>query len=507
MSGPKRFSVHVFDKHLRQLFKLQAEVSTLWGNLNRLKFVDKQHHTTFDEKDWIRDHKEEFAALKQFDAKNDHRELNQDEFDELYSRIFIRIDQLTQFRDSVSEQTDSFYRLEENFRIRLELMETVERMQSDFEKVKKQALDYLKKNAGDANELQTAQKEINKLTFSFEVPPFDRENQTDYQHLAKQLPAYFESLKRQVSFLITSGKSMDGFQQKKLPVSLITSEENDKTGRGPAKLYRSIEEALHKISDQSLVEKFRHRFEELRYKGADSQLFGELLDDIMEISNQQEYRRRLIRLLEEIDDEDLDQSLFGHLRKLRQGIIRILQIEQIKNIKAKNILAEWEKIKVENHRIKNQRLAQKQEQEFIRSRLLAELHDMDYEVFEDMQVVDFEENKEILMEVPGQRNYINLRFDDQGKMLYNFLIPENRKELTHDQVQQKLAEMEQTCDEFRLILKNLSDQGLDIELEEQGSISEENLIRLPQKLAGKVKKQEPARRKGRKKSSRRYLDR
>lgn len=507
MSGPKRFSVHVFDKQLRKLFKLQAEVSTLWSELNRLMLEDKQQRTTFDEKDWIRDHKKEFAALQQFVAKNENSELKQDEFDELYSRIFLRFDQLTQFRELVSEQIGSFHRLEENYRTRFELLEAVERMKSDFEKVKKQALDYLKKNVGDAVELQTAQKKINKLAFTFEVPPFDRENQTDYQNLAKQLPAYYESLKRHLNLLITGGKSEDDFQVQKLPVSLILPDENDQTGRDIAKLYRLIDEALNKIPDQSLDEKFRLRFEALQNKGADSQLFGELLDDIMEISNQQEYSMRLNRVLEEVDYEDLDKTLTGHVRKLRQDISRILKSGHIKPVNANNIVKEWEKIKVENHRITSQRLSQKQEQEFIRSRLLAELHDMDYEVFEDMQVVDFEENREILMEVPGQQNYINLRFDEQGKMLYNFLIPENRKELTHDQVQQKLAEMEQTCDEFRLVLKNLRDQGLDFELEDQGRVSEDNLIRLPEKFAGKVEKQQPALKKRRKKSSRRYLNR
>jgi hypothetical protein len=133
---------------------------------------------------------------------------------------------------------------------------------------------------------------------------------------------------------------------------------------------------------------------------------------------------------------------------------------------------------------------------YIKARTIAGLRDLNYEVMTDMEVIDFDNDDTFLLTVPNQENFINVRFDSEGKMLYNFLIPENRSELTHEQKETRLAEMDETCTEFKKMLEHLKSEGLNIDLNNEISSSEKALVQIPPKFKIWVKK--PVLKKGKK---------
>ena len=99
----------------------------------------------------------------------------------------------------------------------------------------------------------------------------------------------------------------------------------------------------------------------------------------------------------------------------------------------------------------------------------------------DMEVIDFEKESDLIFNIPNQSNYLNLRFNPDGSFLYNFLIPEKRAALSIDQKKQKLGEMESTCTEFKTLLKELAAMGLKTDLNKDMPISEKVLIQIPKK--------------------------
>ena len=112
---------------------------------------------------------------------------------------------------------------------------------------------------------------------------------------------------------------------------------------------------------------------------------------------------------------------------------------------------------------------------------------MNYDVTDDMEVIDFEKDSDFLLFIPEQDNYLNLRFLKDGSFMYNFLIPESKEKLSIDQKQQKLHEMEKTCQQFKSILHKLADFGLKIDLDKEISVSEKALIQLPKKYQKRIK--------------------
>ena len=61
MSGPKSYSVQVFDKYLKELFLLQSEIRLLWNDLTGKEFSSEKHQLKYNTNHFISKHKAEFT--------------------------------------------------------------------------------------------------------------------------------------------------------------------------------------------------------------------------------------------------------------------------------------------------------------------------------------------------------------------------------------------------------------------------------------------------------------
>jgi hypothetical protein len=107
-------------------------------------------------------------------------------------------------------------------------------------------------------------------------------------------------------------------------------------------------------------------------------------------------------------------------------------------------------------------------------------------VVDDLQVIDFEER---ILRIPDQDNYIKLRFLPDGTFIYNFLMPEAKTDLSIEQKQQKLREMEATCREFKHLLRDLAAMGLQLKVNIEKPVSENALITIAEKDRSRMKKE------------------
>ncbi len=164
-------------------------------------------------------------------------------------------------------------------------------------------------------------------------------------------------------------------------------------------------------------------------------------------------------------------------------------------------------LKEENKEILENEFVKQKENEFLKTQLVNALNNMNYQVMDDMEVIDFEKQSDFLLKVPNQKNYINLRIDKNNSIAYNFLIEEDKNELSIDKKHEKIIEMESTCDEFYKVLRDLESMGLEIDKTKSSDADIDKLLQVPKKYQKKIK--EAAEEKKRAKErivKKRYLD-
>ena len=106
---------------------------------------------------------------------------------------------------------------------------------------------------------------------------------------------------------------------------------------------------------------------------------------------------------------------------------------------------------------------------------------------DDLEVIDFEKTDDFLLKIKGQENYINVKFREDGSMRYVFQIPENKEDLSTDQVKTKLHEMHVTCTEFHSILKDLNKMGLKLDIIGEKPIELDSIISVTTQHKDKIK--------------------
>jgi len=147
------------------------------------------------------------------------------------------------------------------------------------------------------------------------------------------------------------------------------------------------------------------------------------------------------------------------------------------------------------------------ENEYLKTQLVNGLQNMNYQVMDDMQVIDFEKQSDFLFKVPDQSNYINLRIDKNNNIAYNFLIEEDKKELSIEKKRKKVIEMESTCDEFQKVLKSLESMGLEINKTKSSDADINKLLQVPKKYREKIKAAAKERERTKERiAKKRYLD-
>ena len=180
-------------------------------------------------------------------------------------------------------------------------------------------------------------------------------------------------------------------------------------------------------------------------------------------------------------------NLLNKKNEILQYAIELLELEVIKQYKFDDFKTQCHFLKVENNKLLENEFVKHKENEFLKVQLVNALNNMNYQVMDDMEVIDFEKQSDFLLKVPNQKNYINLRIDKNNSIAYNFLIEEDKNELSIDKKREKVIEMESTCDEFYDVLKNLENMGLEIDKTKSSDADIDKLMQVPKKYHKKIK--------------------
>ncbi|MFP4472043.1 MAG: hypothetical protein ACLFPE_15275 [Bacteroidales bacterium] len=479
MSGPKRYAVKVFDEHLKEVFSLQGHIETLWDLLAACDIRDESGRTVFYPAGWMEQNRGEYQQLSGILLKDDRDELTQQQFDDFYNRMFIALERLSGFRRKLEKQLSEYRKVDRGWQQYQEVRAEYQRMRAEFNRMKSGLAAYLRKNLPEELKLTEILKLLDQQEFSCELPPFDPDAECNAEALHKMLKQEFDQAVQRMNMEV-HGHQPAEIRSQKMEVSLVKalSEENPSQ---IAETLKNIRQSLQELKDANTRRLFEQRLAKYLSEQKEKYLFDELLSEAAQAITTEKLRDRIDAVHQKLAGTEIEkelqstaQAIMGKIRKLSAG--RMIR----KNV-VDDLEAALGNLESKNATQRSLRLAVEAEQRFIRMRLVSELRKQNYEVLTDMQVVDFSVPDDLLLEIPGQQNYLNIRFDKDHKLLYNFLIPENRRELSHEKMQQRLDEMEHSCGEFKKMLAKLKEQGLDIEPEHETPVAEQYLISLPPK--------------------------
>lgn len=495
MSGPKSYSVEVFDKNLKTLFLLQNDIVNLWQYLSSIKISDSARKIEINCSDFLKKHLIQFQNLNNPFIENLEGEINQEQFDKFYNRVHAFIEKQQKFKQVLDEKKLWFKALEDDYKYYLETEELVEKYHEDFIVLKNQMLDYIDSlNLDDAIKKEKI-SEIRTMIFSFKHPPFTAEIAKKLESFRTELIDSFEEARKKLGTISTPGSQMHSNNKAAENVKLISPKniKNDKQSQGEIEAtIHKIEVLLNGLVDEKHKKTFADRLLNLRrdIKTNNKYFLVELHEEIIMHRKQQAFKGDLLRLNRELSAMTFVSSISSEIQKFKTRIVEALESDVIKQQDLANIRAQFESLVEKNKVLTCQKQIAARERKYIKSRLVAALHDLNYDVVSDSKVIDLDAPDALLFQDSGRQNFINLRFDNSGQLLYNYLIPEDRNELSYDEQAIKMAGLEETCNEFKKMLADLKKQGLHIELKNEIPITEKALIRLPEKYRKLIKQVE-----------------
>ncbi len=485
MSGPKCYSVAVFDKQLKLIFQLQSDIYSLWETLNSKKrqFSELKIHTDLD--DFISKNKKKYGQFSNPFSLSTGGTINQKQFDAFYNQIQRTIGQMSSFQNQVTDKISDAEKIESSYKDYLDLERYLDKLLTDFQYLKSDFIRYFAENQDDFEDAGKMISEVEKQAFNLEMPAFDQAFMASENNWKKTFDQKFENKKKQINQLV-----LTSLETKKKVATVKKSQHREAVGRATGtaepnpeynRLVKKIQEAIDSLGKISVADNFRQRFTKLvtDKSQAEGYFLSELLEEVTQYKVQAEIRESVCQISGLLQKTSFHDEQTEGVTNLSRKIKALLGHDRLKPYEADAIKNKYQQLVFERQKIENQKFAAKQERMFITARLISDLQELGYEVMNDMDVVDFEKDNSLLFRTRGQENFINLRFDQQGRLLYNFLIPENRDDLSHEKTQIKLAEMQQTCDEFNELLVKLKKQGLNIRIEKEIKASLKALIQLP----------------------------
>lgn len=489
MSGPKSYSVSVFDKQLKHIFLLQSEITTLWETLKSKKLLNPDKNMETDAGDFLAKNKKSYEEFCNPFSLSEKGTINQEQFDTFYNKIQHTINLMVLFKEQISGKIADFSKIEAAYKDYLDLEKYSEKLSIDFQYLKSDFIRYFTENQNDFDDPGKMISEVEKATLTIEMPVFNQvfvETKNDWKRTFDQK---FENKKMEINQLTLQ---TSGTRKTTVPDRKNKAENDPPLAGGIFKqkseyenLVKKTQEAIVSLGETSEADGFRQRFNDLitNKNRKESYFFSELLEEVTQSKIQSDLRESVQEISGLLQSTNFYNEQFEAVTSLNKKIKAALLRDRLKSFEVEILRNSFHQLLADRQKTEHQKFAAQQERNFIKARLINELQELDYEVMTDMNVVDFEKDNSFLFRTPGQENFINLRFDQQGHLLYNFLIPENRGDLSHEKTQIRLAEMQQTCGEFKEVLANLKKQGLKIDLEKEIEATTKALIQLPEKFA------------------------
>lgn len=505
MSGPKSYSpppmysVAVFDGKLNEIFQLQRQVQAILRELGQLHCSDPERHIAFDCGAFIQQQQQLADRLLATFSIDYEGQFGQEQYNRFNQQIEKFIKELRSFLATIEAEKSRFMNNLEDYQAYVNYEKFIEYARQGFEQFKANVCQYLEQylRRDQPAILDEALAQLKAIRFQLQPARFEfgfRDKQSAEKSKIEQHAHQCEVAVNQVR-----GELADrvlALAPESTPIDDRFASPAIASDEKVTNYLEKIERFIASVTDPERQQQYQQRLAQLTQSHTfkDAYFYLELFEELKELEKIVACKKQLQQVMAEINQLEIHPSQRTSKGQLIQAALALMERPRIKAYEFEAWLHRAQQFKQENERCIQEDFIREKERQFLKTQLIRCLESLNYEVMEDMQVIDFEIEKEtdFLIKIPGQSNYINLRFQPDGSFLYNFLIPEAKDSLSMDQKQRKLLEMESTCREFKQVLQDLAKMGLRLDLRSEKPISEQALIQVPAKYQSRitVKKEE-----------------
>ncbi len=271
----------------------------------------------------------------------------------------------------------------------------------------------------------------------------------------------------------------------------ISNTEQAKKSKVPDGLIRVSEKIgmlIHQCDDKTLVKQYNERFEKLKQSESMNDLFfyQELHDSILEKETSHKNKQQINEIVARLNSSKIEPSLGEEKNELVKKSIILIDNSKVTHQETDSLKHEMNEFFIKNDRMKEEAAIKKKEELFMKTQIIYNFEKMGYTVLDDLEVIDFEKEKDFYLQAPGQENVLNIKFKDDGSFRYVFQIPEKKESLSTDEQKMKLHEMKTTCDDFVNVLNDLKNMGVDIDIKSEKPIELASMITIPESLSTKL---------------------
>ncbi|MCD4794501.1 MAG: hypothetical protein K8R54_14790 [Bacteroidales bacterium] len=499
MSGPKSYktySINVFEGKLNDIFCMQSDIIQIFKELKNFSVNDNERNIKFNCDDFTDKNQDEVnKQIKSFVVEYKGR-FGQEKYDEFNKKIKSKVKSLNKFLNKLKKEKTDFSEKREDYQSYISYEKYYENSLNSLKRFKTNVIDYLEQNIDDEhlkkfektkNTIKQFKPTIKKLNFEYGFQDIEKTNK---QKVSKFITQSENKLGDFKNIIVKSIINESLSQKKQVPQAEQTK--SVKQNKEIKNLTKKINEKINVLKDNKLRKKFISELNKLQKSKVltDVYFYKEFLDNLKQSERTQEYKQEIKNFIYEINNTETASVLAEKRNKFLQTAIGLLELPVIKQYSLNDFKTRYRVLKEKNIEEIHDEYVRKKENEFLKSQLVNGLQNMNYQVADDMEVIDFEKQSDFLLKVPNQKNYINLRIGKDNTIAYNFLIEENKDSLSIDQKRKKVTEMESACKGFKQVLEDLEKMGLKVNQTNDNAATEETIMQLPKKYRDKIKSEE-----------------
>lgn len=497
MSGPKSYSLPpsysagVFDGKLHKIFDLQARIQLFKDELAQSSLVDQEKNIQFDCADFFRKNREQLKDLVAAFSIIPSGTFGQEEYDSLNRKLAEKINHLQSFIVKLNSEQQAFREKKEDYHAFISYESFYEQAEKSYGDFKLQVIDYLKSYLMDnyPDLLREAKEAIEAVCFTAGKAQFEIDFRKKEQAKRALVKKNVEERRSEInSIRMTIGDHVAAENDAAEPFLQTRAGNNEllnSTGNKSAidEQINKIEKFIFSAEDSPRRDGYRDRLFGLIQgsHAGDAYYYIELFEEIRDAERTFQWKFGIQDVIVDINKTELHKQHSAQKNEIVHLGFSLIEKDIIKPYQYENFKARVQVFKQENEKALREDFIKEKERRFLKVQLVQIMEDLNYELMDDMEVIDFEKESDFLLRIPNQENYLNLRFNEDGDFLYNFLIPENRSELSVEQKRQKLHEMETTCCEFKKVLAEFAGLGITVKLEKEIADPEKALIQVPKK--------------------------
>jgi hypothetical protein len=510
MSGPKdyapppKYSIHVFDGKLNEVFQLQSKLKQLIEELKNSNIEDSGLHIKFDCQEALKSiEKQVDDALKGLEF-NYRGSFGQDTYNKILNEINTRSRELKSLNEKCGVIQEDFLIKEKDYNSYCMYHKHFERSKASFNSFKESVEAYLKNNTPkEADSIFTEVKtKLDLIDFELIKAPFEFGFNAKSEALTNDIVSeVFEKEKGiNVARMDFNNQIIERYPSTKLKTK-------------SKKLSKELEEISTKILkiiaagvDHEVAVIYRAELDDLQQSESLKDLFyyQQLHDRILKSEKSKASKQKIQHFLIHLNKIDWHLKLEKDKSTLVNYCLDLINKPNVDSREVSRVMEKEKELILRNEELKREDDIAENERIFLKSQIVNSLENMGYEVMDDLEVIDFEKADDLLLKCKDKKNYLNLKFKEDGSIKYSFQIPESKESLTENELKYKLSQMDETCGDFQIVLSDLAKMGLKMELKSAKPTSEKWLLTITEKQKLKLKNQK--RNTSNKKDAKKYLD-